>query len=256
MLNCIRLYWCRRAMTMKCDLCNSSCWMLGLWGTPASRCPLCAAVWRRSPMCAGSADCRWTLQGKKSSQREERQGRGRLLRCLMWSGSVRIPKPSPALRSFTCKFLLRFIVCYIPFFFLKVWISSFIKYFGKLRWTTGPFFFFLLSLPLSRVISIKFQQQKKEDEEEEDEQGVLSISQASCPSCTKSAWLQNSAGPFLQMAAVSLSRGFCLWTADDTDRSERGGSTVRSAVLSQWPACADPLQPPQLIFAGGNVGTR
>lgn len=117
MLNCIRLCWCRRAMTIKCDLCNSSCWMLGLWGTPASRCPLCAAVWRRSPMCSGSADCRRTLQGKKSSLREERLGRGRLLRCLMWSGSVRIPKPSPALRSSTCRFLLRFIVCYIPFFF-------------------------------------------------------------------------------------------------------------------------------------------
>lgn len=27
-----------------------------------------------------------------------------------------------------------------------------------------------------------------------------------------------------------------------------------SAVLSQWPACADPLQPPQLIFAGGTLG--
>lgn len=75
MLNCIWLYWCRCAMTVKCDPCNSSCWTLRLWENPASKCPLCAAVlrwswwWRRHRrlVCSGSADCRRTLRDKKYS---------------------------------------------------------------------------------------------------------------------------------------------------------------------------------------------
>lgn len=97
------------------------------------------------------------------------------LRCLMWSGSVGIHKPSSELNSFTCMFP-RFIVCYI---------KSLNKLLYQMFWWAAvndwPAY-----IPLSQVICIKFKGRREENA------AVCkqSRSMRSCPFCTKSAQLQ------------------------------------------------------------------
>lgn len=111
MLNCIRLYRRRCATTIKCDLCNSSCWTLGLWGDSGGK-----ARWGwggaegrgvggsgTASLCAEAqltvAEC-FRVGNRVCAARRQGWQRPRwFLRRLMWSGSVGIPKPPPALRS-------------------------------------------------------------------------------------------------------------------------------------------------------------
>lgn len=129
------------------------------------------------------------------------------LRCLMWSGSVGIHKPSSELNSFTCMFL-RFIVCYI---------KSLNKLLYQMFWWAAvndwPAY-----IPLSQVICIKFKEGGKM---------LLRVNRAEAWGAVLSALSQLNSKNWCPISAD----GFCL-----VESSLTGYSVVLSPLS---PTCVD-----------------